>query len=58
MTRLVFEATCPGCTKVIRAPSADERRARVLRHIRNCNAMRQAGVSGLPKELVQLEQKP
>ena len=37
--RIVHEVRCPGCGRRIRAGSLDERRARVLRHVRNCNAL-------------------
>lgn len=39
MSRLVYSVTCPGCSKRIHAPSEDKRRAAVVRHVRNCNAL-------------------
>lgn len=40
MRRFGYEVHCPGCGKRIRGESQDECRARMVRHIRNCNALR------------------
>lgn len=40
MTHTVYSVNCPGCSRRIHAPSEDKRRAAVLRHIRNCAAIK------------------
>lgn len=36
---LVYQTSCPGCGKHLHGPSEEKRRAAVVRHIRNCNAL-------------------
>lgn len=40
--RTVFGARCPHCTRRLHAPSQDELRRQMERHLRNCNAFKQA----------------
>lgn len=37
--RRATEVNCPGCNRLIRGRTDDLRRAAVLRHVRNCNAL-------------------
>jgi endogenous inhibitor of DNA gyrase (YacG/DUF329 family) len=50
--RVRYQVNCPGCGKRVRAPTLDDQRARVLRHVRNCNAMKQAGAPVVPESQV------
>jgi hypothetical protein len=43
MSHTRFETVCPGCLRVLHALTIEKRRARVLRHIQNCNAFKKFG---------------
>ena len=56
--RIVYQVNCPECGRRIRAPSEELRRERVLRHVRNCNAFKKAGVVAPPSAVAPTEQEP
>lgn len=43
MSHTRYDTQCPGCGRRVSGLSEDARRARVLVHIRNCNALKKLG---------------
>lgn len=54
MSRARYEVACPGCGRRLTATSEDKRRARVLTHVRNCNAFKAIGVTAGESEAAEL----
>lgn len=40
MMRVLFQAGCPACWRRIRGPTEEVYTARMVRHLRNCGALR------------------